>query len=177
MPGWKTLHSKTVYENPFFNVKEDRALNHNGKEITYSYVQMPHPAVTVVAANSRNQILLQKNFLYSLKESLWELPSGNTNGEDPLAAAKRKLREDASLESGDWQLLGETHLACGIASIHHFLFLARNVSELPTERSEDEDISDQHFVEKELVSDMLLRNEITDGDSVIALYKYLDLRV
>jgi len=173
MPDWKTLSSQEVYKTAWFTIKKDQVAIHTGKELTYSYMVLPHPAVTIVAVNHDGEVLLQKNYRYTLRTRLWELPAGNSDGEEPLTAAKRELLEETGLVSDDWLSLGEVYMATGVASIQQHMFLARGVKPQTDERDEDEDISSQCFISRTKITDMLRSNDIVDSDSVIALYKYL----
>lgn len=173
MTDWQTKSSEIVYETPWFSIRRDEVLNHKDKQLTYSYMELPHPAVTIIAVDNKGRILLQQNHRYTLKQKLWEVPSGHSDGEKPLVAAKRELLEESGLESDDWSDLGEARLACGVADIHHYLFLARNVRTTTTERDEEEPIQDQHFASVEEVKAMIKNNEIVDADTLIGLYRYI----
>lgn len=173
MADWKTITSNVVYETPWMKIVEDRIVNHNGKELTYSYLKLQDEAVTIIATDDAGRILLQKQYRYPLRTTQWELPAGHTDGQPALEAAKRELLEETGLTSESWHHLGRLNLAAGIADIKHDLFLAKNATMTTDERDEEEDIVHQGFYAPEEVRRMLHEGEITDGDSMVILYKYL----
>jgi 8-oxo-dGTP pyrophosphatase MutT (NUDIX family) len=162
-----------VYETPWIKVYRDEVLNQNEKPLTYSYLRSVHPPVTIIAVDPRGCILLQKNYRHTISQTLWEVPAGNSEGQDPLEAAKRELLEESGLVSDEWSSLGEAQLAAGVADIHHYIYLAKNVRLTTDERDEDEDISEQSFFSKEKVRRMILDDKIIDGDTLIGLYRYM----
>lgn len=173
MNYWQTKSSAVVYDTPWFKIYRDEILNHNKKPMTYSYMKLPYPPVTIIAVNEQDQILLQKNYRYVIGETVWEVPAGHSDGQDPLEAAKRELLEETGLESDNWSSLGEARLALGVADVHHYIFLARNVRQVTDERDEDELITDQRFFPLDEVRKMILQNEIVDGDSLVGLCRFI----
>lgn len=173
MAGWKTLSSDIVYETPWFEIHRDAVLDHNGKELTYSFLKLPNPAVTIIAVNDDGAVLLQKNYRYTIDQTIWEVPAGHSDGQEPLVAAKRELFEEAGLTSATWSSLGEARLGAGVADVHHYIFLAQNVQQATDERDRDEDITGQRFVSIPEIRTMILHNEIIDGASLIGLYRFM----
>lgn len=170
MADWQTLSSEEVYSTPWISVKRDEVLNHNGKPLTYSVVKLNHPSVFVVATNSKNELLLQNNYRYTINQHLWEIPAGHSDGEDPLRAAKRELQEEANLASDDWKDLGTLYQAVGIGNIPMRVFWARNVHAINGQLDDLEDISQHHFVSPQVIESMIERGEIIDAPVLAALY-------
>src|SRR4030095_6537795 len=81
---WKTKSSDIVYETPWIKVRRDEVLNHHGKALTYSVVELHHPSVFIVAANDSGAILFQKNYRYTIDQTIWELPAGHSEGKKIL---------------------------------------------------------------------------------------------
>lgn len=63
-----------------------------------------------MAITPDKQILLKREYRYSCKEDLVEIPAGTFDkGEtDPLAVAKRELLEETGYSSENWTYLGAT---------------------------------------------------------------------
>ncbi len=170
MSDWKTLSSETVYETPWIKVHRDKVLNHNGKELTYSYLALQHPSILVVAVDTAGRILLQRNYRYTIDKHAWEIPAGHSDGQDLLQAARRELLEETGLASDEWVKLGTLYQACGIGNIPFTAFLARNVKHVSDERDEDEEITEQTFLEVTEIDKMLITGEAIESAHVAAIY-------
>lgn len=174
MTGWKTLSSKILHETKWLRLIEDTAKISSGKEIIYTYVQTVNPSVAIVAVRPGGDILIQKNYRHTIKESIWEIPAGHMEAnETPLAAAKRELLEETGLTSSEWQSLGSIKLVAGIGDVTMYLFAATDVEVVTTKTDEDEAISRQLFVSNKKLNKMLNNNEIDSANSLVGIYRYL----
>jgi ADP-ribose pyrophosphatase len=77
----------------------------------------------VVAVAEDGRILLQRQYRHGVGRVCLSLPGGGLNqGESPLEAAKRELREETGYESRDWAALGafamNGNYGCG--TVHFF---------------------------------------------------------
>jgi 8-oxo-dGTP pyrophosphatase MutT (NUDIX family) len=170
MAGWQTLLSEEVYKTPWIRVRRDVVLNHTGKQLTYSVVELRHPAVYILAVNKQGKILLQHNFRYPISNYAWDLPAGHSDGQDLLVAAKRELLEETGLASDDWTDLGKLYQATGIGNIPGQVFVARDVHSAPGERDELEDIMEQQFMSQEEIEDLVREGKIDTTVTMAALY-------
>jgi 8-oxo-dGTP pyrophosphatase MutT (NUDIX family) len=170
MPSWQTLSSEEVYKTPWIRVRRDEVLNHNGKQVTYSIVELHHPTVCIIAADASGKIFLQQCYRYTIDKTDWELPAGGSDGEDPLLAAKRELLEETGLTSDDWAHLGRLYQAVGVANMPMEVFLARNVRSATSERDEDEEITKQQFVGIEKIEEMARSGEFNNAPMLGMIY-------
>lgn len=173
MGRWKTLSSEEVYQTPWIRVRRDEVLTHRNKPLTYSVVELQHPTVTIVATNEKDEILLQRNYRYTIDKTVWELPSGHSDGEDPLMAAKRELQEETGLASNRWTLLGRIYEVVGIGKVPANIFLAQDVHDTSGERDEDEAISDHQFMGLEAIEALARAGELTNGSVLQGVYLYM----
>jgi 8-oxo-dGTP pyrophosphatase MutT (NUDIX family) len=160
LADWKTKSSEVVYETPWLKVRRDEVVDHNGKPLTYSVVSLHHPSVFIVALNQAGELLLQKQYRYTVDSEMWELPAGHSDGQDLLSAAKRELLEETGLESSSWTSLGTYYQADGIGNIATAFFLAEDVASVSDDRDEDEDISAQRFVPIDELEQMIRDGKI-----------------
>jgi len=93
--GWKKLDSRTVFENPWMRVYEDRVINPGGGENRYGWVHFRNRAIGILALDEEDNTWLVGQQRYTLGQYCWELPMGGAPlGEEPLVAAKRELKEE-----------------------------------------------------------------------------------
>ncbi len=170
MADWQTTSSEIVYETPWMKVRRDEVLNHNGKRLTYSYIEGTSISVYIVALNEQHEILLQRNFTYPIHAYSWDLPAGYSDGEDLLVAAQRELMEEAGLASDTWVDLGNVHVNSGLADVSGNVFVAHNVYATPGERDELEDITEQRFMSQSAIDDLIQKGKINVAETVAALY-------
>lgn len=174
MTDWKRLSKRIVHKTAWIELVEEKLIDHNNKPLTYTFMRLPKPAVTVVAVNKAGEILLQENYRPTLSKKIIETPSGHAENDTPIVAAKREPLEEAGLASERWISLGFVHLAAGIVDINQHLFVALDVTSVSSERDRDEPISNQRFVSERQIKAMLETNEIVDVSTLVTLYKYFD---
>jgi 8-oxo-dGTP pyrophosphatase MutT (NUDIX family) len=169
MSDWQTKSSETVYETPWIKVRRDEVINHNGKPMTYSVVELQHPSVLIVAERD-GKILLQKSFHYTLNKTTWEIPAGGAEGEDLLTEAKRELLEETGLVSEDWTDLGRYYHIIGIGNLPYNVFLARGVQHASDQRDEYEQILEQGFFGLSEVKAKIKSGELAEAAHISAIY-------
>lgn len=173
MSDWKTLSSKIVYETPWIKVRRDEVLNHLGKPLTYSVIDLQHPSVLIVATNAAGEIFLQKNYRCTIDQTIWELPAGHSEGQEPLEAAKRELLEETGLVSDDWVNIGKFYQSIGTANMPLHVCLARGAHPAPAKDKpveEVEQVVETRFVSFNEIEAMVKRGEIINASDLGAIY-------
>lgn len=168
---WKTLSTRQMYKNAWITVREDQVLRPDGSPGIYGVVQC-RTATGVVALTPENELYLVGQYRYPTEHYSWEIPEGGAeSGEQPLTAIKRELREEAGLEAESWeQLGGEVHLSNCHSSEVAFLYLARDLREVPRKPDVTEVLEVRRMPVAEAMK-MIDSGEIKDGLSVIALLR------
>lgn len=167
--AWRTRGSRTVYENRWIHVREDDVVGPDGAGI-YGVVRMQHPAVFVVALDDDDRVCLITLDRYTTGRSV-EVPAGGTDGEDPLVAAQRELREETGLDAARWEHLGTMNALNGIAHAPEHVFLARG-ARLATDAGAtraEEGIDEVRWVPFAEVLGMIAAGELTDGETIAAI--------
>jgi 8-oxo-dGTP pyrophosphatase MutT (NUDIX family) len=122
--NWKTLSSRVVYKNPWITVRHDGIVYPDGRKGIYGVVEKG-PGVAVIAVNEEREILLVKQYRYTLNEEFYELPAGAIHkGETALESAKRELYEETGLKARRWQKLGNYYTALGHETAEIIAYLA-----------------------------------------------------
>lgn len=168
---WKRIESRTVYTNPWLTLREDQVIRPDGKPGIYSVIET-RIATGVVALTPEEKIYLIGQYRYPTEEYSWEIVEGGSEpGEDPLATAKRELREEAGLIAEEWTPLGgEIHLSNCISSEVGRLYLARDLTEVAPEPDGTEVLQIKKIPFTEAL-EMVDAGEIKDAMSIIGILR------
>lgn len=152
---------------------EDQVLNQNENPLTYTYMTKD-PSVSIVVVDEHSNIMLQRQFIYPIKDTLWVVPGGFCDkNETPLETAKRELTEEAGISEADWSELGKYYNAPGISHNIAYGFLATINNPSIAKTDDEEDVSNQTFFSPDTVKTMIANGDIIDGFSLVPLYRYL----
>ena len=167
--SWKKLGSRTVFENPWMRVHEDRVINPGGGENHYGWVHFRNRAIGILPLDDEGNTWLVGQQRYTLGEYSWELPMGGAPfDETPLAAAERELREETGLTASRWTEILRLHTSNSITDELGFVFLAEDLVEGEPDFDETEDLAIRRLPLADAVA-MVESGKITDAISVAAL--------
>ncbi|HYI59184.1 MAG TPA: NUDIX hydrolase [Microlunatus sp.] len=173
--GWQTLRSRVEYENPWIRVREDAVLRPDGTPGIYGVVEVRSPAVFVVPVTGSDEVVLVSVDRYALGAESWEVPAGATDGEDPLVAAGRELREETGLAARDLVDLGPVYSLNGVSHAPGRVVLATGLHsvdagehDVGAEQSV-EGITGVRTVPLPDLPRLVAAGEITDNESLAAL--------
>jgi 8-oxo-dGTP pyrophosphatase MutT (NUDIX family) len=168
---WQTVSSRQVYENPWISVREDQVIRPDGAPGIYGVVHYKNLAVGVLAIED-DHVYLVGQYRYPLEAYSWEIPEGGCpEGEDPLCAARRELREETGLEAARWERLGEAYLSNSVADEYAVWFLATGLVPGNQQPEGTEKIDVRRVPLREALA-MALNGGITDALSLVALMSY-----
>jgi ADP-ribose pyrophosphatase len=164
----KPDESRTVYDGKLVDVTLERWGN-NEREI------VEHPgSVAIVAVDGDQRIWLVRQLREVARKQLVELPAGARNeGEEPLEAAKRELREECGVTGGDWRELAAFWTTPGFCREYMHLYLAEGVTAGAADPDEDEEVEIVHWRVDELAAKL---GEIDDAKTLAGLLLFLQLR-
>lgn len=167
---WRTLTAREIYRNPWLAVTEYQVIRPDGQLGIYSVVD-PGTNATIVPLDAEGRVCLVGQFIYPAREYLWSLPSGRVDdGEEPLVAAHRELREETGLSADEWTELGRYYLTPGISSQVSHIYLARGLHAGLAQPEGTEQIALRWLPLADVLS-ACLRGEIRDAVSALGIWR------
>lgn len=132
MTGYEIASSRTIYRGRVITLRADQVRTSSGELAERDVVEHPG-AVMVVALDDAGRVLLVTQYRHPVRGWLTELPAGllDQDGEDPHAAARRELYEEADLYADRWHTLLDLRMSPGGMNERGRVYLARNLRAVP----------------------------------------------
>lgn len=159
------------YRGKIVNLRLDDAVLPNGNHALREVVEHPG-GVCIAALTDERELLFVRQFRYPYGKVLLELPAGklDKNGESPLEAGKRELREETGAVAAEYRSLGELYPTPGYCDEIIHLYFAQNLTFGDTDPDEDEFLECERIPLDKAVQ-MVLNNEIADAKTQVAVLK------
>lgn len=165
---FKKIRSAVVYENPWIQLEQHEVeVSASGHRFRYTFLHS-RPSVMVVALTRDGKIVLIRQYRYPNREFAYELPGGGGATVDPLATARKELREETGYRASRLRKLGEFVVYCGLSDEICHVFLAQGLRK-GAQKLEDTEHVTVHEVSYRRLEAMIRRGEFRDGMGLAAL--------
>ena len=132
-------------------------------------------AAAIVPFLDAENIILVKQYRYSIASDLLEIPAGTLEpGENPEHCAKRELEEETGYRCRQLKKILECYIAPGYSTEKIHFFVARELAPSTMKTEEDENISVQVMPINEALW-KIRQGEIQDAKTVCAIYQAAQL--
>lgn len=164
----KTLSSQIDWNCPWYRIRRDEIALPDGQEGVYNVIELPD-SVLIVPVTTAGEIVLIRNYRYTLQSWAWEVPGGGIlSGQTPQEAAEMELLEEIGGTTSHWQFLLKAASMNGMTGHHTHFFLARDVILGKTQHEATEFISIHKMPAKEAFA-IARSGEMDDSLSICAL--------
>jgi ADP-ribose pyrophosphatase len=174
----RVVDSREVFRGRYLALRVDTIERADGSRSTRDIVEHPG-AVTMLALDPDERVLLVRQWRTGTGEALLELPAGTLDREpdgrteDPQAAARRELEEETGYRAGRWEKVAEFWTAPGFATELMHLYLATELTPAGEDGrlgpDEDEHLELRAVPWRDAVA-MAERGEIRDAKSLVGLF-------
>ena len=126
---YRTLETRYLLQNCWRNFREDVVDIGGGRQITYSYAEVP-PAVFVVPLTHDGQVVLIRQYRYPVRDWVLEVPAGSlaNPAEEASVAARRELLEEVGgVCEGEMLSLAHFYSSSAHINLASQIFLATEV--------------------------------------------------
>ncbi len=167
----KTITSETVHQGKIFYITRDTAELEDGRQVQRDVVHHSG-GVCVVPLTKENTVLMVKQFRYPMQQVTLEIPAGKIEpGEDPAQCGIRELREEAGRTCGKYTSLGTLFPTPAYDTEVIHMYLAQELSAPQQQDLDDGEFLDVTELPLEEAMQMVMRGEIPDAKTQIALLK------
>lgn len=170
----KTVEKKYVYKGRILNLRVDDAMLPDGKPCKREIIE--HSGGACVLYVEDGNILFVRQYRYAYGESVYELPAGKLEpNEPPVCTAKRELEEEAGILAENFTLLFVVYPTPGYTNEKIYIYQAMDGKRTKCNLDEGEFL-DVEWISLDKAREMLQKGEIKDAKTIIALQSYFAMQ-
>ena len=168
----RVLSSQVIYAGKVFGIRRDEVVEPSGVRVTREMITHPG-SVVVLPVLPDGRVLLIQQYRYAARQFLWELVAGRIDeGETPLKAAERELREETGYRAKSFEIFLEVFPTPGFLEEKMYLLLAEGLTPGEAEPEEDEKILARAYTKGE-IDNMIRRGKVRDAKTIAGVLYYL----
>jgi len=168
---WTVISRAAAYENQWIRVDHHEVLSPAGNPTIYGTIHIKSLATGVVPIDEKGKVILVGQFRFPLGAYSWEIPEGGGPRDFPaLETVQRELREECGVVARNWLEILGVDLSNSVSDECGTVFLAWDLSEVPAQPEETEQLQIARVPFWEAVA-RVKRGEIRDAITVAVLLR------
>jgi len=168
---WTAISRAVAYENQWIRVDHHEVLSPAGSPTVYGTIHIKSLATGVVPVDEKGNVILVGQYRFPLGAYSWEIPEGGGPRDIPaLETVQRELREECGVVARKWLEILGMDLSNSVSDERGTVFLAWDLSEVPAQPDETEELQIARVPFREAVA-RVKRGEIRDAITVAALLR------
>ena len=165
----RRVSSRLVYDGKLLKVRSDTVRLPDGGAAEREWIDHPG-AVAVLAVTDAGELVMERQFRYPLSRDMIEVPAGKIDpGEDPLATARRELKEETGYIASEWTHVATIHLAIGYSNERIEIYLAKGLGR-ETAKLDEEEFLEVFALPLATALAWVREGRITDSKTVASLF-------
>mgnify|MGYP002514944054 CR=1 FL=1 len=166
----KQICREEIFHGVALHVVKDEVLLPNGNK-SVREISLHVGASAVIPILGDGRVIMERQYRYAHHRVMLEIPAGKLEkGENPYEAGMRELREETGYKTDKLTSLGDFLPTPAYCSEKIYLYMANNLEYCGQDLDDDEFLSVEKYP-LDVLHEMVLKNEINDSKTVIAILK------
>ena len=168
--GWHRLNTEYPFTCRAFCLRQDRIVLKGKHEFDFTYVESKG-AVWIVPVTPDGQVVLIRQYRYSVDEWVWEVPAGGMfdHDGDLESLARLELAEEVGGEADEMQYLGWFYGGAAMTDTRCYVYIAHNTRLSRQPEPEATESIEVHGMTIDEAIRMSRSGKMRDGRSALAL--------
>ncbi len=170
---WKLLYSEYIIKRPWLTARRDKIELPDGRIIPEFYVLEYPEWVNVIAIPTDGRFVMERQYRYAADSTNYEIPCGvMEQGETPLEAAMRELKEETGYGGGQWrELMCISANPTSMTNMTH-CFVATGVEKVSDQHLDATEELEVHLQSRDEVLALLQNNEMIQSLMIAPLLRF-----
>ena len=170
---WKLLYSEYIIKRPWLTARRDKIELPDGRIIPEFYVLEYPEWVNVIAITTDGKFVMERQYRYAADSTNYEIPCGvMEQGETPLEAAMRELKEETGYGGGQWrELMCISANPTSMTNMTH-CFVATGVEKVSDQHLDATEELEVHLLSRDEVLILLRNNEMIQSLMIAPLLRF-----